>query len=289
MNPHIMAQTWSCAIAMKRTLTILLLTVLAAIAHPTAAQAQRWLHYEPETVELDGRLVIQAKFGPPNYGEQPKTDQRVRVPVLVLADRVSMLPSKEEGHDAQPVYSVREIQLAFADSGTNYKNLIGKNVVVSGTLFHAHTGHHYTDVVLTVRSIELRPRDYGQQPFDVCRILTAEKHFGSNEILTEFRALIIDEPTRKSFKLRNTGLIVNATVEYREFAVTRKGIPRQIRIGLAVSDKEESAFDAANSVDAGANYKRAWGGLYVRNQVVVGDVEYSIKLYCFDGASSRNF
>lgn len=140
----------------------LLLTALVAVTHPSATQAQRRLSYEPQTVELAGRLVIQSKYGPPNYGEQPKTDQKVKVPVLVLKIPVSVLPSQEDGYNSQPVYRTTQIQLAFIDSRTAYKNLIGKNVVVTGSLFHAHTGHHYTAVVLNVRSIKRRSARYAR-------------------------------------------------------------------------------------------------------------------------------
>ncbi len=151
---------------MKHVLTILVLTILVAVATPTSTQAQRWVSYEPQTVELDGRLVIQSKYGPPNYGEQPKTDQKVKVPVLVLKNPVSVLPSEEGGYNSQPVYRTTQIQLAFIDSGTAYKNLIGKNVVVTGSLFHAHTGYHYTDVVLNVRSIERRSATHARRRFE---------------------------------------------------------------------------------------------------------------------------
>lgn len=149
-----MAQILVHAITMKHALTILVLTFLVAFAYPAATQAQRWLSYEPQTVGLDGRLVIQFKYGPPNYGEQPQTDQKVKVPVLVLKNPVSVLSSQEDGYNSQPVYRTTQIQLAFIDSGTAYNNLIGKNVAVTRSLFHAHTGHHYTHVVLKVRSIE---------------------------------------------------------------------------------------------------------------------------------------
>ena len=129
---------------------------LAAVAYPTAAQAQRSLHYQPETVELEGKLVVQSKYGPPNFGEVPKTDEKVRIPVLVLKTPVNVLPiqGQDDGINTKPVYRVRQIQLSFAVGETDHKKLIGKNAVVKGTLFRAHTGHHYTDVVLTVSSIE---------------------------------------------------------------------------------------------------------------------------------------
>ena len=36
-----------------------------------------------------------------------------------------------------------------------YKKFIGKTVCVKGTLFHAFTGHHHTDVLMDVRSIKV--------------------------------------------------------------------------------------------------------------------------------------
>lgn len=138
------------------TLPLLVCSVLIAVAYPTTAQTQRSLHYEPETVELEGKLVIQSKYGPPNYGEDPKIDEKVRIPVLVLKTPVNVLPAEgqNDGINTEPVYRVRQIQLSFAASETDHRKLIGKNVVVRGTLFRAHTGHHYTDVVLTVRSVQ---------------------------------------------------------------------------------------------------------------------------------------
>ena len=35
----------------------------------------------------------------------------------------------------------------------SHKDLIGKTVVLRGTLFHANTGHHHTDVLMDVQSI----------------------------------------------------------------------------------------------------------------------------------------
>jgi hypothetical protein len=113
---------------MKHALTILVLTIFVAVATPTPTQAQRWLSYEPQTVELDGRLVPQSKYGPPNYGEQPKTDRKVKVPVLVLKKPVSVLPNQEDGYNSQPVYRTTQIQLAFIDSETAHNNLIGKTL-----------------------------------------------------------------------------------------------------------------------------------------------------------------
>jgi Domain of unknown function (DUF4431) len=282
----------SLHITMKHALTILVLTILMTVAHPTATQAQRWLSYEPQTVELDGRLVLQSRYGPPNYGEQPKTDQKVKVPVLVLKNPVHVLANQEDGYNSQPVYWATQIQLAFVDNGTAYNNLIGKPVVVTGSLFHAHTGHHFTDVVLKVRSIERRTAAYARRRFDVCSIMTYElnrrQSFAtSKSLLNEFLAIVGDEKTERSFKHSATGLIINAAVEYMDLNTGRTRIP-SIRIALSVSDTEQDAFDSADKAEAGTNYKRDWGGLYTTKRVIVGDSEHTFILHCSDGSTRRN-
>lgn len=272
---------------MKHTPTILFLIFLSAIAHSGVARAQRWLSYEPEIVELDGRLVIQPKYGPPNYGEDPKTDQKVRVPVLVLSERVNMIADRGDGFNAQPAYGIKQIQLAFIEGGIVYKNLVGQQVVVKGTLFHAHTGHHYTDVVMKVSSIERKPAGYGRQPVGVCSILTSyfnprEGAPTSNFLLAEFRAPVDKEPTEKSFKLPETGLIINVAVDYAHSS-GEDFKPEQIGMAMSVSDKEENAMYASDNVLVGTFYKRGWY-VYVSKQVVVGEVEHRLTLSCRDGS-----
>ena len=276
---------------MKHTLTTLVLTLLVAFACAGPTHAQRFLSYEPEVVELDGQLVVQSKYGPPNFGEQPKTDQKVSVPVLLLRDRVSVLGDDGDGHNSKTVHGVRQVQLAF-DSNTSHKTLIGKQVVVTGSLFHAHTGHHYTDVVLIVQSIERKPANYDHRQFDVCRINTSEwyrreRYGSSNSLLAEFRAPVGEEATKKSFKHPKSGLIVNAAVEYL-YKFPLKSRPLKIRIALSISKTEEDAFDVLDNAVAGTEYRPAWGSLYVEKQVVVGDIEHTLRLYCFDRHAKWN-
>ncbi len=143
---------------MKRIITILTLSGLVAVAHiAISAQDRQWLSYEPATVELEGRLVIRSKYGPPNYGEQPKTDKKLKVLFLILTKPINVRGTEGDEYNAQSVEGARQIQLILSDGGA-HKNSIGKNVVVKGTLFHAITGHHFTDVVMTVRSLEVKAK-----------------------------------------------------------------------------------------------------------------------------------
>ena len=279
MNLHQRAADQIRATAMKHTLTLLILIAFAAVVNPDAVYAQHWLHYEPETVELDGKLVIQSKFGPPNYGEDPKTDEKVRVPVLMLPYQVSMFPTAD-GDNTNPVYSIRQIQLAFVDKTMNYKNLIGKNVVVTGTLFKAQTGHHYTEVVLTVGSI--KPRPAVQQLFDVCWLITAYSNpriNTSNSMLTQFRAVVGEEPTQKTFKYRDTGLVINMAVKYD--GPDSEKPPTRIRLALVISNKEEEdVFEFTDRAEAGTIWRGGWGQLFVEKRVRVGDTEHIFSFSC---------
>ena len=119
---------------------------------PDAAKAD-WYEYEPAVVELEGTLVVKTFFGPPNYGEDPETDEKQETRILSLDKPINMRSKDENDPVLGPTESdVRELQLVFDGK---LRKRAGKKVVVKGTLFHAHTGHHHTDVLLAVESISL--------------------------------------------------------------------------------------------------------------------------------------
>lgn len=122
------------------------------------AQDKDWLSYWPMVVELKGKLIIRWYYGPPNYGENPKTDSRELLPILVLSKPVNVRgsPDPDAGPDRVSVEDVRKMELVLT---IPHKNIIGKNVVVKGTLFHGFTGHHHTDVLMKVESISLAVPD----------------------------------------------------------------------------------------------------------------------------------
>lgn len=141
--------------------TMALLVLILACGFETSAQDKQWLSYEPAIVELEGRLAIEWKYGPPNFGENPKTDAKVRVPVLVLTKPVNVRGNPADFPFNVEVKGIRRIQLIVFNLKGPYKQFIGKKVVVNGTLFHAHTGGHYTDVVMDVSSIKQLPERRG--------------------------------------------------------------------------------------------------------------------------------
>lgn len=127
-----------------------------ASAEPLPSQTplpDRWLTYEPTVVELKGRLVTRTYFGPPNYGEEPKTDSKETLPFLELTEPANVRgkQGKDAGYEEATVENIKEMGLVLE---IEHETLIGKLVMVKGTLFHAFTGHHHTDVLMNVQSIK---------------------------------------------------------------------------------------------------------------------------------------
>ncbi len=105
-------------------------------------------------MELTGKIAVRTFPGPPNYEDVLKGDALERCWILVLKKprcvdaNVANIMNIDES-------AVKEIQLVSSshDDYEKYKDLLGKNVSVSGTLFHAHSGHHHTAVLMTVQHI----------------------------------------------------------------------------------------------------------------------------------------
>lgn len=141
---------------MRRLLTVVFLLqlcpnlFLVASAH---TGKPRVLHYEPEKVTLTGRVVSRTFYGPPNYGENPRTDSKESQYILLLDSPVDVVGSKDDLL-TQTERGVTRVTLVVDDFDAHpVRPLLGRRVEVGGTLFHAHTGHHHTKVLIWVSSI----------------------------------------------------------------------------------------------------------------------------------------
>jgi hypothetical protein len=119
----------------------------------SCSAASRCLKYEDATVSLTGRVVVRTFFGPPGYGEHPKTDSIEQQAILVLDHPVCVDAS---GGD-EAAASQSEITLVPLGS-VDMSRYIGKRVTVAGSLFHAISGHHYTKVLIQLKQPPALPR-----------------------------------------------------------------------------------------------------------------------------------
>jgi hypothetical protein len=129
------------------------LLVLASCYSQVAPQSQA-LNFEPAVVELRGRLVETERYGPPNYGEDPATDAKIRVLVVQLQEPITVRGDTGNTANLETMTGVREIQLLLRPRVVEeYRQLVGRGVLARGTLSRAVTGEHYTAVVMTLLSL----------------------------------------------------------------------------------------------------------------------------------------
>jgi hypothetical protein len=95
-------------------------------------------------------------YGPPNFGEDPKTDERGFYPVLELDQGLSMCARDSAGFANGPLVA-RDMQMIFLNPPKFSKTWYGKHVEVEGELFAAETGGHHTPVMLTVKALKETP------------------------------------------------------------------------------------------------------------------------------------
>jgi hypothetical protein len=110
------------------------------------------LRYEPAVVKPLRILVMDAYYGPPNYGEDPETDGIERGWALKLDRPVDVLADPDSDINTEPVVDVWRVQLV-PGAKVKLAPYLGRRVMLEGTLFHSHTAHHHTDVPLIVQKV----------------------------------------------------------------------------------------------------------------------------------------
>jgi len=116
----------------------------------------RFYKYEPEVVNLEGVIKISTNFGPPNYGETPEIDKKVTIYILELNSPINVLGDPNDELNLSSFTNISNIQIALYKYKNDIKNKINKKVIIKGTLFQGVTGHHYTDILITVHEIKLK-------------------------------------------------------------------------------------------------------------------------------------
>lgn len=121
---------------------------LFALTHSVSAQC---LSYEPKVQSLSGVILRRTFPGPPSYSSIKAGDEAERYWILRLTKPICV-DAADEPNIAEK--SQKELQLVLDEiQYKEYRDLLGKNVTVTGTIFHSHTGHHHKKLLFTVSSI----------------------------------------------------------------------------------------------------------------------------------------
>jgi hypothetical protein len=120
-----------------------------------AVSAGECLNYEPAIVTIQGSASLKPAYGPPGFGEDPKHDTREDYLALTLDTPACMTASSKAHTDDVAEPDIKTIQLVFhnGEAFQQAKQWIGKQISVTGSLYHGFTGHHHTTVLLTVKAI----------------------------------------------------------------------------------------------------------------------------------------
>jgi hypothetical protein len=128
------------------------------IATASGVAAQGCLSYESSDVKLIGKIKRLTFPGPPNYENVEKGDQPEVAWVLRLGRPVCVKAGQDNEFDVAES-NVTDIQLVLEPwEFTKWRALVRGRapVVITGKLFHAHTGHHHTAVLMEVTDIKRR-------------------------------------------------------------------------------------------------------------------------------------
>lgn len=136
-----------------RTLVAIVVAILISAPVGVASSEAQWLEFRLSTVKLAGRFELVLRFGPPNYGDDPETDLKIEVPMLLLAEPIRVRGKPGDEVDDESVEGVRMVQLLLPGEVNRYE-LLDKEVVVSGELSHATRGPEFTPVIMDVKKIE---------------------------------------------------------------------------------------------------------------------------------------
>lgn len=138
---------------------IIILLALVMITPGTAlgqASPSGCKSYKPAVIELHGTMIRKTFPGPPNYDDIHKGDRAETYWLLKLDSPVCVDESKVSP-DLNPAQkNIRSVQLVLDEGGyKKYRELVGKHVVTTGSLFGQITAHHHAPVLLQVKSIEV--------------------------------------------------------------------------------------------------------------------------------------
>ena len=107
-----------------------------------------------ETIEFSGILHHQVHWGPPNFGEHPRTDSKFTAWIVSVGKPVPVQAGVQFAGKSQA--SVSEIQLSI-DPTTFHSKVLrpldGKMVVATGKFWQASTPGDVTPVVLSVETL----------------------------------------------------------------------------------------------------------------------------------------
>jgi hypothetical protein len=105
--------------------------------------------------ELFGTIHLDRVFGPPNWGDDPKHDSKIQVPILYLSKPISVCGGLDAQFDA-----ARKSVASMSLGATGSIRFKAGQATVSGLLEKSDTISQITDYFFEVKSLRYRSKHY---------------------------------------------------------------------------------------------------------------------------------
>ncbi len=112
--------------------------------------------YEPAFATITGTLVEKQFYGPPNYGETPEMDKKVKVMILKPDYPINVFARIDQTDIETANKTIRgttDLQTYTLNKTMDLSSYLNKKITLQGTLMQAQSGGHYTPIVLKVNTI----------------------------------------------------------------------------------------------------------------------------------------
>ncbi|HCB1501240.1 TPA: DUF4431 domain-containing protein [Klebsiella michiganensis] len=131
---------------MNRSLHVIL--AMFTLCSGSVFAAEPCIHYAQE-VKLSGYVEVRTFFGPPNYGENPKTDSRQVQSMLFLDEPVCATAAPNAIQYDEDERDQIEVTLRTESPSSALTSLASKHVTVAGKLEHAESGYDNSKLILS--------------------------------------------------------------------------------------------------------------------------------------------
>lgn len=142
--------------AISRLVLLFLLFACSAPKKQSTMREERCLNYEPQKVQLEGQLYEKSFPGPPNYKDIKEGDKEEVYWLIKTTQNFCVNDTVDNW--AGKLINQSEVQLILLSSVfdfyTTKKSLLGQKVIVKGALLPQMSGHHRTQVLINVESLE---------------------------------------------------------------------------------------------------------------------------------------
>jgi hypothetical protein len=126
---------------------------MAAASHAASATCHRRVTTaNMKDIRISGILVLRMTYGPPNYGENPKTDSRFAYWVVKLDYPIAVITGIDIGMPSQMV-TAREMQIRRRPGLVDVGPFRGKHVIVQGVVGTQEFAEDMTPVIIDASSM----------------------------------------------------------------------------------------------------------------------------------------